>query len=76
MQKATRMGVLFAALRGAVCGLVMVAALDKALTAWHDGALGHGLAALAVGVLFAVVLYRMYLVQGVAAADTEAAEPA
>lgn len=73
MQKTTKTGVLVAGLRGAVSGMVIVAALDQALAAWHDGALWRGLTALGVGVVFVMVLYRM-LARTVA--DTEPADPA
>lgn len=76
MRKATKAEVLFAALRGAVFGLVIVSALDQALTAWHEGALWRGLAALGVGVVFAVVLYRLYRTSGSTAEDAEHTDPA
>jgi CDP-diglyceride synthetase len=70
MTKATGRSVVGAGLRGFVCGAVMAAALLQAITAWYDGAFWHGLAALAVCVLFGIFAYRVLRLRQPAAEDS------
>ena len=75
MPRATAGSVLGAGLRGILLGVVVIAALQQMLAAWHDGALWHGLAALAVGLLYLLIEYRTLRASGRSAVDHPAADP-